>query len=449
MTRWLGDLSDWAAGLRFEDLPASVVDQARLVISDTLAAIAGGAAEPEMRALTARLADAGPASAIGAGRRMAPGTAAFLNGTAGTVLEADEGNRFARGHPAIHCVPAALAASEASARGGRELILAVVLGYEIGARLGIATALRPAMHPHGTWGAVGAAASAAKLARLDAAGFRECIGVASSLTLATSKKTMLEGGTVRNAYAGIANRMGLLAVDLVASGFVGERDGIASVFGEVSSDRFDPRAMVDGLGARWEIERNYFKRHACCRFNHGALDALDMLLAQSPVAAGEIERIEVATYAQAAELDDPAPRNTLAAKFSLPFAMATRLVTGGSGMASFSWDAVRNPAIRDLAVRVRVRHDPALTAMLPNLRPARMSVALRDGRVLHGAADANRGDDQAPYSRAELDEKFGELAGRVWSTVAARRVRAAIGCLECAPDLAELTQALGDVAPPG
>ena len=438
MSDYLDRLCRFAAGLRYEQLGGRTVEQAKVVIADTLAAVAGGAREPEVIALAGRICREGNSTVIGAGMRSSAPTAAFLNGVAGTSLEMDEGNRFSRGHPSVHALPAALAYAEERGLAGRDLLVAVVLGYEVGARIGIASSLRPAMHPHGTWGTVGAAVAVAKLAGADAAKMREVINVASSLTLATSKNTMLQGGTVRNVYAGVSNQMGLLALDLVECGFSGERDGLASVFGAVVSESFDRAKMVEGLGERWQIDMNYFKRHSCCRYNHGALDALDGILATNPVNAGDVERIDVASYRHAAELDDQAPRNVLAAKFSVPFAVATRIVTGSSGLASFTWERVRDENIQKLSRRTFVREDPALTALLPQLRPARVTIRLRDGREFKGAADANRGDDQDPYSREELAEKFFELTGRAWPLAAARNLHDKLHRLEEIPDLGSL-----------
>lgn len=422
---WLDTLADFLVGFRFESLKPATIEQASYVILDTMGAIAGGAAEPEMQALTARLtiSPVGDASVVGTGKTAVSAAAAFLNGTAGTFLEMDEGNRFAKGHPAIHALPALWALAEINGRSGKAVMEALVLGYEVGARIGIAAAMRPDMHPHGTWGTVGAAAAVAKLLGYDTAKARETINVASSLTLATSKRTMLEGGTVRNAYAGIANRMALMAIDLVEAGFSGEHDGLSSVFGRVVSEGFDTARMIDGLGHDWQIDRNYFKLHSCCRYNHGALDALDILLATEKVAADAVERVDVATYLYAAELDDQAPRNTLAGKFSVPFAVATRLVRGSSRVENFTWDAVRDGQVQALAKRVFVNEDKTMTAKLPQFRPARVDLRLRDGRTLSAAVEANRGDDQDPYSRDELTSKYFSLAGRVWPHEAADDVR--------------------------
>ena len=189
-----------------------MVERTKLVLLDCIGAIAAGMQEPEMRNLVARLAEReagdGQVPVIGAGRRMSALLASLLNGTAGTMLELDEGNQYARGHPGIHVVPAASPRANASRYPAETSCLAVALGYEIGARVGIASKLRVTMHPHGTWGTVGAALAAAKLNGAEADTVIETINVASTLGLATSRRTMLEGGTVRNTYAGFSNQLG-------------------------------------------------------------------------------------------------------------------------------------------------------------------------------------------------------------------------------------------------
>jgi 2-methylcitrate dehydratase PrpD len=442
---WLAELARFVADSRPRDLPRTVVERTALVLADSLGAIAAGAQEPEMTALTDRLIRlAGRPEGhpvIGARRRAPALTAALLNGTAGTMLELDEGNQFCRGHPGIHVVPAALIAAERTGASGAELALAIALGYEVGARVGIASKLRVTMHPHGTWGTIGAAVAVARLHGADAAAIAETINVVSTHGLATSRRTMLEGGTVRNTFAGISNQLGLLAHELVAAGFCGERDGVGTVYGTVTAEDFRPEEMVAGLGARWEIARNYFKRHACCRYNHGALDALSRVVAAQPggrLDPAAIERIEVDTYVWAAQLAGQEPRNMLAAKFSLPFSLATFVVNGAASVEAFR-DAARADAVtRDLARRVSVREDPALTAMLPGLRPARLRVSLKDGRRLEAESLTNRGDTEDPYATDEIHAKFRELATPVWGAGHAETVLAAALSIDTAPDVAAL-----------
>ena len=440
---WLTDLARFCAGLRFEDLPEPVVARTLQVIGDCIAAIAAGAQEPETIALVERMlgadGDSGPA-VIGAGRRAVPSLAAFLNGTAGTMLELDEGNQFCRGHPGIHVVPAVLAAALRSGASGRDVITAVALGYEVGARIGIASKLRVTMHPHGTWGTVGAAVAIAWLARRDAAGMIETINVASSLGLSTSRRTMLEGGTVRNSFAGFSNQIGLMVSDLVAAGFTGEADGLGTVYGSVIADDWRPDEMVAELGSRWEIARNYFKRHACCRYNHGALDALHEIVAKEGgrLEPDAIARIDVATYVWAAQLAGQEPHNMLAAKFSLPFSIATTIVHGAATVDAFREAARTDDTIRELARRVFVREDAAATAKLPAQRPAEVSVTLKGGRVLAAQALTNRGDTEDPYTPAEVRQKFFDLAVPVWGQSRAEAIIAAVDALPGAADIAAL-----------
>jgi 2-methylcitrate dehydratase PrpD len=410
-------LSRFSAALNFRDLPDEVRDQTGWILADGIAAIVGGSTEPEMQALSDKLVDSGvgTSTVLGHDRATSAELAALLNGTAGTFLEMDEGNRFSRGHPAMHVIPAALALCEQRGADAQAFLSALVVGYEVGSRIGAASRLRASMHPHGTWGTIGAAAACARLAGLDAVAMQETINIGASMTTATSKRTMLEGGLVRNVYTGLSNRNGLLALQLAESGFSGENDGVASLMGSIVSEHFDPDEMLRDLGQSWHLTQNYFKLHSCCRFNHGTLDAIDQIASRSPLPAPDrIRHVQVDSYAYAAELDDPAPRNTLAAKFSVPFAVATRIVNGSSKLESFSWDAVRDTRVLELARRVTVREDPQMTRRLPLERPARVLITLIDGSSLQGEVGVNRGDDALPYSRSDLRDKFMELTGRVW-----------------------------------
>lgn len=441
---YLDAFSTFASELDIRTVPAPVREQLGWILADTIAAVVGGSAEPELRVLAGKHRAAGCATLPGLGRTCDPDAAALINGTAGTFLEMDEGNRFSRGHPAVHVVPAALALCEQRGASADVFLSAVLTGYEVGSRLGAASRLRGSMHPHGTWGTVGAAASCARVAGLGPQAMRETINIASSLTTATSKQTMLEGGLVRNVYAGLSNRSGLLALQLAESGFSGERDGLASVFGKVVSEHFDTAELTRDMGTQWHVLQNYFKLHSCCRFNHGTLDAIDQIAARQPLPApGEILHVQVDTYSLAAELDGKAPHNTLAAKFSVPFAVATRIVHGNSALASFSWDAVRDPVVQALARKVEVREDPAMSARLPLERPARVEIRCTDGRLLAGAVGANRGDDALPYSREELRTKFMDLTGRVWQQAHAGRVLdATLALADSAENLSSWAQLL-------
>jgi 2-methylcitrate dehydratase PrpD len=373
--------------------------------------------------MAAGLRRGGEASLPGLGRHADAEAATLVNATAGSFLEVDEGNRFSHGHPAIHVLPAVLALGEAEDAGADAFLSALVAGYEVGSRLGAASHLHAAMHPHGTWGTMGAAAGCARVLGFGTQDMREAINVGASMSIATSRQTMLQGGLVRNLYAGLAGRNGLLAARLVPCGFTGERDGPASLLGGIVSDRFDPAEAIRGLGQLWHMRQNYFKLHACCRYNHGALDALDQLAVRDALPPAEaIESIEVRTYGLAAQLSNPAPHNTLAAKFSLPFAIASRIIHGSSSLGSFTWQALGRDDVLALARKVALSEDPEMTKRLPGERPARVTILDRAGHRHVAEVHVNRGDDLWPYSEAQLQGKFIDLCTRVWPQAHARAV---------------------------
>ena len=452
MGRYLEDMCSYLSSCSFGDLPEEAVLRAKEVLADSIAVIAAGAQEGEVKALIGRIvpsAGKGVATIIGTPARTEPSKAALINGTAGTFMELDEGNQFGRGHPGIHVIPAALAVSEAMGLSGRDFLTALILGYEVGTRIGIACKLRMSMHPHGTWGTVGAAVAVGKLMGYSQTSMKEIINVSSSLGLATSRRTMLEGGTVRNVYAGVSGSMGILAHDLVQSGFTGEADGLATVYGSVVSDSFNVEAMVEGLGERFEIARNYFKRHACCRYNHGSLDALEKIVAQRPgnqIRPEDIEKVEIETYSLAAQLCDKNPTNMLAAKFSIPFAIATFIVHGEAGIECFKPEAVNDPATKALAGKVTVLEDPKLTAMMPDRRPSRVRVFLSGGEKIEAETLMNKGDFEDPYSATDLEEKYYGLADPIWGRKLAEGIRSRVMAFEELKNVNELTTLVAPLA---
>jgi 2-methylcitrate dehydratase PrpD len=237
--------------------------------------------------------------------------------------------------------------------------------------------------------------------------------------------------------------LGLTVWDLVRSGFEGERDGVGTVFGHVSASDFRPAEMVAGLGMRWEIARNYFKRHAACRYTHGALDALQMILAKTgPLDPDQVRAIEVDTYVWAAQLDSPLAPNMLAAKFSIPFALATTVAHGAATVPAFRGPARDNQAVQALAARVTVNEDAALTAMLPGLRPARLRMTLADGTLHSAEVMTNRGDTEDPYTEGEVRAKFRELADPVYGAARAQAIEEAVLALGPHQEAAALTELL-------
>ncbi|MBL6454513.1 MmgE/PrpD family protein [Belnapia sp. T6] len=385
-------------------IPDHVRAHAGLILADTLGAIVAGHAQPEVRAIAARHATGG-VPLLGAAGAAPPPMAAFLTGLAGTAVELDEGNYPAGGHPAIHAVAPALTEAAGRPITGEALLTAVIAGYEAGSRVGHAMRLRPAAHPHGTWGVIGAAAAVASLRGHDAARTGAALDLAASLGLATSATASLRGGSVRNVYAGAAAQNGLLAVDLLEAGVTGEPGGIPVVFGGVIGSGFDAAAYEAGA-SRWFILESFLKQASCCRETQGALEAIELLLADSPIAPDQVEAIEVATFASAATLSERAPVAPIAGRFSIPFTVATRIICGHAWIEAFSEAAIADPATRALAAKIAVVEDPAYTARQPAERLCRLTLRLADGGLRQRVVCGTPGDPDRPLPESALRDKF-------------------------------------------
>jgi 2-methylcitrate dehydratase PrpD len=425
---YLDELARFACRTRLADLSAAALERTRWLVADTLPVIGAGMREPQMQSLLKSNGSPGKSWIIGAKKRSDASTAALLNGTAGTFLELNEGNLHARGHPSIQVLPAAVALAQELGASGEELLIAIAVGYEVCARIGRASKVRIEVHPHGTWGVMGAAVAAGRLRRFTERRMRELLNVAATIGLATSRQTLLDGATVRNIFAGHSGHMGLMATRLVEAGFTGGKDGPAEVFGKVLSDGFDAAKAVANLGGEWLLELGYFKLHPTGRYVHSAIDALEDLLEKTPsLDAKKIERIHVEAYRLCAMLAEKRVTSSFGARFSVPFALATILHHGGSSLAAFEEAAVSNEAIQALAARVEMSENREYTGRYPAEQRCDLRIALENGQVLEGHCIVTKGERSRPHTEAELREKFLRLASPLWGEPAAGQLLE--GCL--------------------
>ncbi|MCI2419741.1 MmgE/PrpD family protein [Saccharopolyspora sp. K220] len=351
-----------------------------------------GGAVPGTGGATVLVAGAAPVSAE---------QAAFLNGAAGGFLELDEGTR-PTGHPAMHIVPAALAAAEVAHRPGTELLEAVVAGYEVSARLFAAFQLRPPTHPHGHLAGVGAAVSVALLLGEDPAAVA---AIAATTPTVPVWNACYAGATARNTAMGLSAQAALRAIRLHRAGFTGTLESVPALFGEVTGKPVDIDALTAAADpARPRILRNYFKRHSACALTHGAVDAV---LSMPAVPVDSIRSVEVRTVANNLKLDRQAAPNDLSARFSLPYTVAAALTRRESTPATFDYD----PTVARLAEKVRVTLASELDRSWPEHAPTEVVVHAQ-GSVAATVQDP-RGHHHDPLSADELRAKFTDLVGDI------------------------------------
>ena len=396
-------LAAFVTDLETADIPDRVRDRAGLTIADTVGAILGGSRDETVQSLASEWSQqtTGSAAVLGTEDVMtAPHLAAFCNGTAGTVLELDEGHRFAAGHPAIHVLPALLTETDAS---GEDLLRSFVAGYEVAVRT--AEALGPlaeGYHTHGVWGAVGGAAAVASSRGLSASQVETAMAIAANYAQHTRFEAATEGATVRNSYAGMSNLASLVAVDQAMAGFSGLDGGVLRHLELASAEGVSEEALWRDLGERWEIERGYFKVHSACRYTHAVLDAV--LSMREDIDPATVEAVTVGTYPAAARLTETRPQNALQARFSIPFAVGTALHHGNTDPDAFSTDAIP-PAVLELAECVTVTVDEEVAARAPEQRGANVTVETTSGTIAREVRTP-RGGEHRPLSESQLREKF-------------------------------------------
>ena len=444
---YLNQLAGFVAETRWEDLHPTAIAAAKDVALDTIGAMLAGSHLSEnanFAALAATMSGPGKATVLGHGHRVQPVWATMVNATAGVSLEMDEGNRLGGGHPSIHVTPGAIAVGEELGSSGREVLASIIVGYEVISRIGTATTVKAEVHSHGTWGTIGTAAAAARLMGFDAAQTKTAMNLAMSMSPANTWTPCIEGATVRNLYPGRSGFQGIMAAHLSQCGYTAIADGPADLYRTFLGDGFDPEAVTDGLGTagNLRIQQNYFKLHACCLYNHPVLDAVQDLLREEAFAPSDVQSIAVTAPPIAGIMADPHPENMLAAKFSIPYAVAAAVCYGRTDVTAFLPERVDSADIRALAERVSLESDPEMNLRRYDYPAARVAVQLADGRVRRAEVTSQRGDFSNPAGREELLGKFDLLSRETLGADGVRQVVGAISRLDQMSDVGELTALL-------
>lgn len=425
-TDMLSELLD----LRPEDIPDETIERATWMIADTLFAACYGFASPELSAYLENVAFAErdelhAVPVFGTGLYTTSAQAAMLYGTAIVTNELDEGNQFAKGHPAAHMLAPALITALEHKASGAELIRAFAIGYEVAARLAYASNMNDDMHPHGTWGIVGGAVASGLLQKKSRQQIIEAALLAASLPLATSWEAAVTGMTVRNLYAGIGSFLALQAWEFQAAGFASSEHVVDHLWGTILSKGIRYELFQTDLWAPPLLNKNYFKLYPSCRFSHSAIDALLALQQEMELHAAQIDFVQVETYGLAARLDDPDPANALAAKFSIPFLLSV-LIHGHSLYDCFSGALFQDRSVRELAKKIRVTESAEMTALLPAKRAARVTVATREGTTKSVYVDAASGGFDQPFPTELLRDKFTSMLGRWKADVSSKMIAEAL-----------------------
>ncbi|OYQ29323.1 2-methylcitrate dehydratase [Pseudomonas mandelii] len=419
MTERMQRLAQFCVDTRFEDLPPALVAQAKRHILDTFGAtLAGADSEVAKQARLVFTGESGNTLVWGTDLRLGAAQAAILNGIAAHALELDDTGGC--DHSGAVVLPAVMAAvsMQTAPVNGRELITAVVIGYDVSRRVleacgGYSAHNGAGWHSTATCGVFGAAAASARILGLDAAQTVSALGIAGSFS-GGLWAFIHDGSQSKKLHSGRAAEGGLLAARFAQQGISGPKQLFEDVWGgflrTLAGVASDPTALDADLGVVWKLARCSIKPYAACRGTHSAIDALGLLLDQLQVGADQMEDIEVSLCGFLQDMCGGKDVSTLAAaQMSLPYALAARLVHGHCRLEAYDEAQRVDPRIAHWMSRIRLEVDPQLSE---DGEPV-IRVRTVDGRQASLCVDPPLGAPGNPLSDAALEEKFFSLATRV------------------------------------
>jgi len=432
--------------LRFSDLPTDVAHQARRCLLDLIGVAAAGRQTELSRivhsfAIRQMGASEGGARLIFDGRRASAAGAAFAGASTIDSFDAHDGHPLTKGHAGVAILPALLAVADAegmlSAGGldGGELLTALVIGYEIAIRAGIALhASVSDYHTSGAWNALACAAVAARLLKLDhgtthhALGTAEYHGPRSQMMRCIAYPTMLKDGSGWGAFVGVS------AAYLAQDGFTGAP--------AITIEAPEQSEIWGDLGTRWRITEQYFKPQPVCRWAQPAIQAAATLVARHGITPHSIATVAVETFSAGVSLGTARPATTEAAQYALGFPLAAFLVRGRLGADEIGPDGLADPAIAAMIERITLQERADLSAAFPQSRLAVVRITTLAGEQFVSDVTTARGDPAEPLTDADLLAKFeASGAGRnpdEWRDIAET-------CLQLGPQTASLASALNVV----
>src|SRR3954447_20952780 len=408
-------LADKIVALRPGGLPAATVLKCEDLLIDVVGLCVAARNEDYIASALAGWDDDGSCTVIGHKRTLSTAGAAFVNGTAAHGEDFDDTFEGGPVHAGAVIVPAVLAACERRNPDGRSAQIGIATGAEVLCRLSLVVPKavhKAGFHPTAIFGAMGAAAGVGAALGLNARQIVDALGIAGSMAGGIIEY-LAEGAWTKRLHAGWAAQSGLRAALLAREGFVGPRTvfegvhGLFQGFAHTANGDFD--ALTGDFGARWVTDTLAFKPYPCGTMAQPYIDCARRLAARGiraeditgivcEVAEGTVHRLWEPLA------DKQRPLNGYAAKFAVPYLLATGFVHGGVGLGAFTENAIRDAPVLALAAKVKFVIDP--DNPYPNNYTGHVRATLQDGSVVEDRQPYLRGGAQEPLTRQDVTDKF-------------------------------------------
>ena len=409
-------VADYILELEYNALPAKIVEHVKDIILDQIGCQLIGSILPWNRKILSYAQDyhsSGSCTIFKYGFKMHPELACLVNGSFGHGFDIDDLSREGEHHPGVGSVAPSMALGEERNATGKDVILAVYVGWELSSRLGLATQpelMDRGFHMMGTLGTFGSTFSACKMLRLGKREIINAMGIAGSLA-STINQFSIGGGDVKRLHGGIGAASGIRASLLAEKGFTGPSEilegkkGFCNVFaGTPKLDR-----MMEDIGKTYLVSNACYKVYASPAPLHGPIQATLEILKEFDLKADQIKMITVGTSKfVVGHLGSigPRPRDLLAAQYSMHFNIALTILRQENSVKAFIDADLDDPEILKLAERVRAVVDPEIDATWPHKMGGRITIETFPGKVYSRKVDFPKGTPENPLSREELDRKF-------------------------------------------
>ena len=444
-------LAEEVVGFGADRLSSEDHEQLKRLLIDYAAVTLCGSVQPWGRTLTewagAHGAD-GKVLLIGSGKRAGANAAAMVNGTSAHGYELDDTHDKSMSHPGAVVITAALAAGTEMGSSGKDLLSAIVMGYEVMTRVGMAAnslgVISRGFHPTATFGVFGAAAAAGKMYGLDASSMAQAWGIALSMSSGACQFAFEPKGTmVKRMHAGIPAHNGIIAAQLARLGLAAPVQALEGNYGffKLFGVDADPSLLTKAADAPFEIHDISMKPYSCCRKFHSLIDALEQVTDGFSIPVEEIEGITVRAPNTAIESHMMRrPDSVMAAQYSMPYIVGATLAYGPRRYDAYGSDHHEDQKILSIVDQVQAQPDAELNSLVPAKMATSVELNLRGGSSRQAKVLDSLGTPVRPMSTIEVESKAQALLAPI--EVDAKGISDAVEGLGKANSIAEFADAL-------
>jgi 2-methylcitrate dehydratase PrpD len=444
-------LAEEVVAFQADGLSRADFDQLDRLLLDYAAVTLCGSVQPWGRTLTNWAAEHGAGGKVllvGSGARAGANAAAMVNGTSAHGYELDDTHDKSMSHPGAVVITAALAAGTEAGATGRELLGAIVSGYEVMARVGMAAnslgVINRGFHPTATFGVFGAAAAAGKLYGLDAMGVAQAWGIALSMSSGACQFAFEPKGTmVKRMHAGIPAHNGVIAAQLARLGLAAPVEAFEGGYGffKLFGVDADPGLLLKAKDAPLEIHDISLKPYSCCRKFHSLIDALEQATDGFSIDLGEIDAITVrAPKTAIGSHMMRRPDSVMAAQYSMPYIVGATLAYGPRRYDAYGTAHHTDPRILSIVDRIKAKSDAELDRLAPAKMATGVAISLRSGESREATVLDSFGTPVRPMSTQEVQAKGRALVGPL--DVDYERIIESVGALAGAGDITAFADGL-------